>query len=764
MSGAASTNASTYTQVRIREPAGERTFGDTLSIGGHGSDVVVPGVGPGPAVRIERNKGIWLIQPLDGAAVRFDGRVLTSARDLRRHDVVAVGDAQIIVTDLSRTLVRLDVCHLVGNATVPPVVTVDLGSTGAGDEELEITVPPAVSQEPAPAPRRRQLIRAGAWRARALWRSERLRALATPGAIVLVLLWVLISQLNSVALDVEPRDARIRAPGTMLVIHAGSRLLLLPGEHTIRAERTGYVPAQARVSVGRDTSAGVRLRLAKLPGELHIDTGGIATTISIDGVESGSAPGVIGVPAGSHTITLHAPRYVDYIATLQIEGAGARQELRAALLPSWGTLQITVVPAGARISVDGADNGTAPTNVEAPSGVRHVRISAPNLKTWESSVVLKAGEVLAVGPITLGQPDAHLTLRSEPSNAEVTVDGILRGRTPLELDLPPGIQHDIVVNDSGHAAWSRRVLAEAGKQILLDAKLDVDVARVSLQGEPSDAQILIDGTDRGRTPQSFELTTIEHRIEIRKAGWVTFTQVVTPARGLDRAIHYRLLPDESASSGQRASIIYSQTGYLLRLVSLGTFSMSSDGTAEGGRPGGRPVTLKRPFYLGVTDITNEQFRRFRVDHTSGNAGRRAPDPDDQPVTQVSWEEAVRYCNWLSERDSLSPAYELTGGRYVLRRPVTMGYRLPTEAEWEYAAGQAATHISRNVSEWVNDYYAWPVNPTPATDPLGPVDGDRHVIRGADAKLASDSQRRLTRREGGVAGGTTLGFRLARYAE
>src|SRR5262249_50840737 len=159
------------------------------------------------------------------------------------------------------------------------------------------------------------------------------------------------------------------------------------------------------------------------------------------------------------TITLRAPRHVDYISTLSIEGAGVRQAMKARLVSSWGTLQIATIPPGARVSVDGADSGRAPLVVDAPSGVRQVGIAAANLKTWESSVVLKGGESLTIGPIVLGQPDMHVSVRSEPSGAEVTVGGSLRGRTPLAFDLPAGIQHEIVVTAPGYAVWSQQVFA-----------------------------------------------------------------------------------------------------------------------------------------------------------------------------------------------------------------------------------------------------------------------------------------------------------------
>lgn len=145
MTDAALTSASTYAQVRVREPIGDRTFGETPTIGGEGANIVVPGVAPGAAVQIDRRKGVWIAHPVNDSRVRFDGRPLAGTRDLRRHDVLAIGDAQVIVTEVSRTLLRLEVCHLVGNATISPAGAVSSMAHGDGDEELVIQAPRAAS-------------------------------------------------------------------------------------------------------------------------------------------------------------------------------------------------------------------------------------------------------------------------------------------------------------------------------------------------------------------------------------------------------------------------------------------------------------------------------------------------------------------------------------------------------------------------------------------------------------------------------------------
>jgi formylglycine-generating enzyme required for sulfatase activity len=120
-------------------------------------------------------------------------------------------------------------------------------------------------------------------------------------------------------------------------------------------------------------------------------------------------------------------------------------------------------------------------------------------------------------------------------------------------------------------------------------------------------------------------------------------------------------------------------GFLL--VPAGTFAMGSP-RAETGRlddEAQHPVVLSRPFYVQATEVTNGQFRAWRAEHKSGRFGGVSLEADHLPAVRVGHEEARGFAAWLSERD----------GR---------DYRLPTEAEWEYAARAGA--VSRFV--WGDD--------------------------------------------------------------
>ena len=174
----------------------------------------------------------------------------------------------------------------------------------------------------------------------------------------------------------------------------------------------------------------------------------------------------------------------------------------------------------------------------------------------------------------------------------------------------------------------------------------------------------------------------------------------------------------------------------------------------------RQVTISRPFYMGVCEVTNQQYEQFDPIHKQLRGKVGFAKEDDEAVVFVDWHEAARFCEWLSQREGLP-------------------YRLPTEAEWEYAcragtttqfnvgdelgpeylirAGETwypdAEHedenaqtvlplkvkqtapnawglydMHGNVEEWCHDWYG-PYDPADVVDPVGRAEGTFRVTRG-----------------------------------
>jgi formylglycine-generating enzyme required for sulfatase activity len=670
------------TAIAIREPAGERQLALPLLVGAADAAILVPGVTAPAQLQISWEDSQWRVTALAGAQALLDGQPLRQSRELRSGDVIGFGAAQLRFSSADAGA-RLDVLHLAGNDTIAPLDIAPVSIAETSDEEVEIRAAglPVVRVGASEA-------EAGAT-AGAASAAPRRRLGLVAAALLLALVTGVMFALQAVPVDVSPVDAQVSVPGSLLHWHSGNRLFVLPGKRTVRATRTGYFPQQvvAQVDSGKE-AAPLRLHLARRPGVLDIDTGGLAVSVLVDGEERGHAPGKIEVPAGKRLVLLRAPRHLDFTQELEIEGAGAQQALSAKLQPSWGRVEVVADPVGARVLVDRQEAGTTPAKLELDAGVHEISVEAPARKSWQSRIALRAGESLALGPLVLGQPDAVVAIRSSPAGADVNITGAYRGRTPVQVELPGGAAHDVVVSLAGYRNWSRNLRPVAGARSSLDARLEPVLVEVSVTGEPAGAELLVDGEPRGRTPQTLQLPATAHHLQLRKEGFAVWETTVTPAEGMARQVQYTLItPAEEKRGAPLAPQLASKAGVALRLIPLGSFQMGSERREQGRRPneGSRRVTFTRAFYLGVNEITNAQYHGFRAEHVSGFVDKQTLDLDAYPVTGVSWDEAAEFCNWLSQQDALPLAYERKDGHYVLIQPANTGYRLPTEAEWEYAA-------------------------------------------------------------------------------
>jgi formylglycine-generating enzyme required for sulfatase activity len=643
-------------------------------------------------------------------------------------------------------------------------------------------------------------------------------------AVLALCAWFVLTA-RAVRVETSPIAAKLEVRGGLITPLIGGRYLLRPGVYMVAAEADDHLDLAVTFEVGPETPPVVHFTFEPLGGLLGVRSHPIdEASVKIDGILVGTTPlDELELSAGTHMVEVEAPLHLPFATELQIGPGDPPRELEARLEPNWAPVTVASSPSGATVSVDRTAVGKTPITSEVEAGDRLVEIRLSGFKPVSRRVRIIAEEAFNLGVVQLEPVDGQLVVVSNPSGATVMVDGEFRGSTPLEVAVTPNAAHDVRVSAAGHETYSTQFSVAPGMKTEVRASLALRTGEVVITSQPPGAELLIDGISRGETGQTLLLDARPHEIEVRLHGYIPYRTVLTPEPGLTQAVSADLKQEGPAGMQQ---VITSPQGTELVLVGPGRFTMGASRREPGRRANEvlREVEITRPFYLAVREVSNQEFREFANSHLSGGFGGLNLEIDHHPVVNITWEDAARYCNWLSEKAGLPPVYVLRGGTLIPRSPMPAGYRLPTEAEWAWAArypdtataqkypwgnslpapdksgnygdqtaegvlksavpdysdGYPATapvgsfqantrglyNLGGNVSEWVQDVYAFtPTAPgTIELDPTGPQSGPTHVIRGASWMDTAVTELRLSYRDYGNTARPDVGFRIARSAQ
>ena len=287
-----------------------------------------------------------------------------------------------------------------------------------------------------------------------------------------------VVQTGTIEVSSSPSGAIARLDGGMTVTTPGTFRLVTPGYHTVEISKAGYFPYSTSVSVGAGGVSSVSASLSPMQttGSLRVTSSPSGAEVYVDEIYRGYTPLTVGsLSSGRHAVRLHLSGYQDYTRNVDIT-TGSEAYVSASLTPVYqpttGDILVSSVPDGAAIFLDGNYRGKTlqgnPFDITGVSpGTHTVALMKGGYQDYTTTVAVSAGRTSTVSvsltqgsvPSTTGE----ITAQSSPSGADVYLDNVYKGFTPLTLQEVTTGSHVVTFRMQGYSDAQYTVQIAAGQ-------------------------------------------------------------------------------------------------------------------------------------------------------------------------------------------------------------------------------------------------------------------------------------------------------------
>jgi hypothetical protein len=548
----------------------------------------LPGPGGGHVALLDLLDGTPFVQPVGrSASLAINGDPLDASRRLQDGDELQFYGSRIrlLVDDGNLVLdVRLEDSAYV---TRPPEV--------ADEEDVlddETIAPTAFTRAAETAARLEQD------------KTSPLKIIIGGGLAFLLLASYMLFSAKSVEFEITPTGAdSFSIDGGWFRLPIGNRTLLRKGNYTVNVQKQGYYDIEQNFVVGDEQSMTVSLRMRKKPGRLLVQVEpAVDAIVTVDQGQVGKAPfGPVELEPGLHTVSVETERFLPFTGAIDIEGLDLLENFNVQLVPRWANVRVESEPAGATIFAGDQEIGVTPATIELLEGSHEIAISKDGFSPWDGTVVAQPNVEQQLPVIFLQPADARLIVNTIPKGANVTVNGRYRGQSPITLSLTPDVDYDIGLSKAGYGVTRRNLRLESNASESITVDLSARLGTVTVEVQPQDATVYVDGRARGQGKTTVRLSSTSHTIEVRRQGYENWSRTVTPRPGYPQTLSARLRSHQAIADSRIAKTLESPAGQTMRRIEPATFTMGAS-RAEVGRRANEvivPVTVTRAFFISA---------------------------------------------------------------------------------------------------------------------------------------------------------------------